>query len=96
MKVKKLELKNYRNYTDEIITFNDGTNIIFGDNAQGKTNALEALYVFALGKSFRTSQDKELIKFNELFTRISLTFDDRYRENNIEITILKDKKKQIR
>lgn len=96
MNVLKLELKNYRNYADEVITFCDTTNIIYGDNAQGKTNALEALYVFALGKSFRTTQDRELIKFDEEFTKISLTYCDVFRENNIEITILKDKKKQIK
>lgn len=96
MIVKKLELKNYRNYTDETFNFHEGTNIIYGDNAQGKTNALEALYVFALGKSFRTPQDKELIKFGGIFTKISLTYQDRIRENVIEITVLKDRKKQIK
>lgn len=96
MNVLRLELKNYRNYKDEVFSFSENTNIIYGDNAQGKTNALEALYVFALGKSFRTTQDKELIKFGEDFTRLYLTYCDSLRENNIEITILKDKKKQVK
>ncbi len=96
MNVLRLELKNFRNYKDEVITFGEKTNIIYGDNAQGKTNALEALYIFALGKSFRTTQDRELIKFDEQFTKIALTYRDAFRENNIEVTILKDKKKQIK
>lgn len=96
MNISKLELKNYRNYKNETITFCDGVNIIHGDNAQGKTNALEALYVFAFGKSFRTSQDRELISFDENYTKISLIYNDCFRENNIEITILKDRKKQIK
>ena len=52
MKIKKIILKNYRNYDNLEIDFNDNLNIIIGDNAQGKTNLLESIYVLAVTKSF--------------------------------------------
>ena len=96
MYIKKLHLKNFRNYKDEIISFTPKTNILCGDNAQGKTNALEALYMFAFGKPFRTQQDRETIMLGEDYTKIELIYCDAYRDNTIEIIILKDRKKQIK
>lgn len=64
MVIKSLELKNYRNYKDLYIEFSDGTNILYGNNAQGKTNILEAIYVCATTKSHRGSKDREIINFN--------------------------------
>ena len=65
MKVKRLELKNFRNYESQIFEFDDNVNIIHGFNAQGKTNILEAIYLFSLGKSNRTIKENEMIKFGE-------------------------------
>ena len=96
MYIKKLCLKNFRNYKDETISFTPKTNILCGDNAQGKTNALEALYMFAFGKSFRTQQDRETIMLGESYTKIDVLYSDNYRDNTIEIIILKDRKKQIK
>lgn len=96
MYIKKVRLTNFRNYKDETINFTPKTNILCGDNAQGKTNALEALYMFAFGKSFRTQQDRETIKLSESYTKIELLYADSFRDNTIEITILKDRKKQIK
>jgi len=96
MYVKELRLKNFRNYEDEVFVFSKDTNIIYGNNAQGKTNALEAVYLFSIGKSFRTQQDKELIAFDRKYTKITVLFDDSTRENEIEITVRRDKKKQIK
>ena len=62
MKVKQLELENYRNYTNQRCQFSDHINIFIGNNAQGKTNLLESLYVLAMTKSHRTHNEKELIK----------------------------------
>lgn len=62
MVVESLDLSNYRNYENFSMEFDKGTNIIYGNNAQGKTNILEALYVSATTKSHRSSKDKELIK----------------------------------
>lgn len=65
MIIESLELLNYRNYESLNLTFSKGTNIFYGDNAQGKTNILEALYVSATTKSHRASTDKELIRFDQ-------------------------------
>ena len=65
MVINKLKLNNFRNYEKQEIEFDKGINIIYGDNAQGKTNILEAIFVGALGKSFRTNKDKELINVVE-------------------------------
>ncbi len=63
MIIKSLELKNYRNYDNLAIEFDAGTNILFGNNAQGKTNILEAIFMCATTKSHKGSRDKEIIKF---------------------------------
>ena len=96
MYIKQLRLKTFRNYKDEVINFTPKTNILCGDNAQGKTNALEALYMFAFGKSFRTQQDRETIMLGEPYTKIDVLYSDSFRDNTIEIIILKDRKKQIK
>lgn len=96
MFVKKLELSGFRNYKSEEFEFLPATNILYGNNAQGKTNALEALYLFSIGKSFRTQQDRELIIFDESHTRLRVEFDDAARTNEIEIVIRRDRKKQIK
>ena len=62
MYIQKIKLQNFRNYDFEEIELYKGTNIFFGDNAQGKTNILEAIFISSLGKSFRTNKEKELIK----------------------------------
>ena len=96
MYVKKLKLTGFRNYKSEEFEFLPSTNILYGNNAQGKTNALEALYLFSIGKSFRTQQDRELISFDENFTRLYVEFEDRVRTNEIEIVVRRDRKKQIK
>ena len=65
MIIKSLELSDFRNYETLSISFDKGTNILFGDNAQGKTNILEAIYVSATTKSHKGSKDKEIINFNK-------------------------------
>lgn len=64
MKLKRAILKNYRNYKDADVTFDDGVNVFLGKNAQGKTNIIEALYFACVGRSPRTSKDKELIMWD--------------------------------
>ena len=96
MYVKKLKLTGFRNYKSEEFEFLPGTNILYGNNAQGKTNALEALYLFSIGKSFRTQQDRELINFDEGFTRLFVEYEDKVRANEIEIVVRRDRKKQIK
>lgn len=63
MFIEKLALNNFRNYSEEEISFSEGINILYGDNAQGKTNILEAIYMTATTKSHRGNKDKEIIRF---------------------------------
>ena len=62
MFIESIELKNYRNYGELHMDFDPGTNVLYGDNAQGKTNILEAVYVCATTKSHRGSKDREIIE----------------------------------
>ena len=64
MIIKSIELNNFRNYEDLNISFDEGTNILYGDNAQGKTNVLEAAYMSGTSKSHKGSKDKEMIRFD--------------------------------
>ena len=64
MVCKEIEFTFFRNIESEKISFSDGINVIYGENAQGKTNILEGIYLFARGKSFRAFKDKELINFD--------------------------------
>ena len=65
MFVEKIELKNFRNYNQLSMDFDYGTNILYGDNAQGKTNILESIYLCGTTKSHKGSKDREVIRFNE-------------------------------
>ena len=65
MNINKIKLKNFRNYTEQEIELNPHINVFYGDNAQGKTNILEAIFISGFGKSFRTSKEKEMIKLGE-------------------------------
>ena len=61
MKLEYLSAENYRNISDANINFKDGVNLLYGHNGAGKTNALEAVYLFAICKSFRTNKDSDFI-----------------------------------
>lgn len=91
MLITSLKLQNFRNYDELNLDFNKDVNVIYGDNAQGKTNILEAIFVTSIGKSFRTSKDKELIKFGEDFAKIEVVFSKSDRDGTIKIEI-SDKK----
>ena len=65
MIIKSIELRNFRNYENLDIHLDEGTNILYGDNAQGKTNILEAAYLSGTTKSHKGSRDKEMIRFGE-------------------------------
>jgi DNA replication and repair protein RecF len=91
MLITSLKIHNFRNYDELKIDFNKDVNVIYGDNAQGKTNILEAIYLTAIGKSFRTNKDKELIKFGKDFSTIEVEFSKSDRNGSIKIEI-NDKK----
>ncbi len=78
MRIKNLNLKNFRNYSEESIDFTEGLNVLFGKNAQGKTNCAEAVFYLCTGISPRCRRDKQMIKHGEEFAEISLTAQSRY------------------
>ena len=78
MYIKNLILKNYRNYSDERVEFKDGLNVVFGRNAQGKTNCAEAVFYLCTGVSTRSRRDKQLIKHGAEFAEISAEAEGRY------------------
>ncbi len=92
MYISNIKLENFRNYDYEYIEFNNKTNIIFGDNAQGKTNILEAIFISSLGKSFRTNKEKELIKENKNIANVEINFFKNNRNEKINLEIA-DKRK---
>ena len=91
MLITNLKINNFRNYNELNIDFNKNINIFYGNNAQGKTNIIEAIFLCAIGKSFRTNKDKELIKFDENFLNISVDYEKSDRNGKIKIEI-SDKK----
>lgn len=95
MIIKSLELRNFRNYEKQAITFCDGINILYGQNAQGKTNILEALYIAATGKSHRTNYYHDLVQYQKpgFELRLNAVIDDR--ESSIVIKYLKDKGRYV-
>ncbi len=95
MKLENLKLVNFRNYESLSIDFNDGINIIYGKNAAGKTNILEAASLFSSGRSFRVKNEKDLILFEKDFSKINITFEAQKRKNTAEM-IISDKKKLIK
>ena len=72
MYIKKVKLENFRNYNDLEIEFKKDFNLIYGDNAQGKTNILESIYLSAIGRSFQTKKDNELIKIGKDKAKIEI------------------------
>ncbi len=93
MHLKYLSLNNFRNYKEQEISFEKEINIIMGNNAQGKTNILEAVYFLALAKSHRTSKEKELIKLGNSFSVVKGTVVRRGNECEQEIVITEQGKK---
>ena len=87
MYIKNIKLKNFRNYENQEINLENKINIFYGDNAQGKTNILEAIYLCALGKSFRTKKEKELILFSKENSFIEINYQKKDREGKINLEI---------
>lgn len=95
MIIKEIELKDFRNYESLNLKFHNRVNIFLGDNAQGKTNILEAVYLTAFGKSFRTAQDAEMIKFESEFLKVKVSAEKEDEELSVEIVIT-DKGKGVK
>ena len=91
MFIKNIKVENFRNYENEVIEFNKNINIIYGNNAQGKTNILEAIFFSALGKSFRTSKEKQVIMKEKDFFKIHTEFQKKDREGTVDLFLGNDK-----
>ena len=91
MYINKINLQNFRNYKNEVIELDKNLNIFYGNNAQGKTNILEAIFLCAFGKSFRTNKEKELIYLGENTLNTEINYQKSDRDGKIRI-IISDKK----
>lgn len=94
MRIKKIQAENFRNLENIKIEFSDGINIIYGNNAQGKTNIIEAIYVFSFGKSFRATKEIELLKFDKdyFLSKIDIIKKDRDTEMSFGFDKITNKK----
>lgn len=95
MIIKSLELENFRNYNSLKIEFNSGTNILYGDNAQGKTNILEAIYLSSTTKSHKSSKDKDMIQFCKEESHIRTVLCKEEVEYKIDMHLRSNKTKGI-
>ena len=87
MHIKSILLENFRNYDKQEIELNKNINIIYGNNAQGKTNIIESVFLCAYGKSFRAKKDSELIKFDKDNCKVDVSYSKIDREGNIKAEI---------
>lgn len=95
MIIKSLELADFRNYDSLHIDFSKGTNILYGDNAQGKTNILEAIYLSATTKSHKGSKDKDIVNFNKEESHIRTYLEKDGMEVRVDMHLRKNKTKGI-
>ena len=96
MFVEQVYLSNFRNYEIGNVKFIDGTNVIYGANAKGKTNILESIYIMSTGRSHRGSKENEMIRFGQNSSKIASKFYSHGRKNKAEIDFFYDRKKRIK
>ena len=96
MNITKLTLRSFRNYTEESVEFSPNLNIIIGKNAQGKTNLLEAIFLMTIGRSPRTSKDKDMVKMGEKMAHISLNVNKKIGTKKIDMYLFNDRNKAIK
>ena len=95
MQVTEIRTNNYRNLAKQVVTPSGGLNIFTGDNAQGKTNLVESVYLCCIGKSPRTDKDKDLICWGKDRALVSVKYNCRFGEGEIEVALAAGAKKQI-
>lgn len=95
MKVTQITVSNYRNLKSQTVTPIDGLNVFLGDNAQGKTNLVESVYLCCIGKSPRTERDKDLICWGQEKAFVKICYTCRYGEGSIEMDLSATSKKKI-
>ncbi len=95
MKIKSLKLTDFRNFSDLKIDFDPGTNVIYGENGQGKTNLLEAVFLLSCAKSFRARKQSEIVLFGKKKAKISAEIESLKREATIDIELGMEKKTSV-
>lgn len=95
MRCVRIKVRDLRNIESAEVEFCDGVNILAGENAQGKTNLLEAIFYASVGRSFRSASTAQMIRFGAENAEISLDFKDAKRQQNIKVRIFKDKQRQV-
>ncbi len=95
MKIDTLKIKNFRNYKNLSLAFDDKVNVFIGKNAQGKTNLLESIFYCCLGKSFKSCKDKELIRWGEEDLSASILVNRKFRDVKVDIKISSQRKKSV-
>ena len=87
MIIKSFRAQNFRNIEECSLEFDEKVNILLGENAQGKTNAVEGIYLFARGKSFRRGDEKDLARFGAEGFSLSICYEDKYGENKLDYAV---------
>ncbi len=97
MYIKSIQLNNFRNYDNETVYLTPGINVVVGNNAQGKTNLLESIYLASIGKSPRTAKERELIRWNSTFAKITIEYVKQVKSHKkIEIFLSTSNNKSIK
>ena len=91
MWINKINLQNFRNYKKQEINLNKNINIFYGENAQGKTNIIEAIFLCSIGKSFRAKKDSEMINLENENATIEIEYEKSDRDGKIKIELGKRK-----
>lgn len=95
MRIDRLELESFRNYRRQVVDFDQRCNVIFGENAQGKTNLLEALVYLSCGKSPRSRTDREMISFDASAARLCAKVFARERDFQVQIDLFRDRRRKM-
>lgn len=94
MRCEQICVENFRNIEKASLTFGPGVNVLIGNNAQGKTNLLEAIYYTALGRSFRQAHDGDMLRFGSAYACLSNDFSDSLRRQNITMRFTGDRRRR--
>lgn len=95
MQCKNIQVENFRNIEAASVSFSPGVNLLLGDNAQGKTNLLEAISLMAIGKSFRGVRDADLIRFGQQKATVTLDYCDHIRDMRLTATLMAGRKRRM-
>ena len=95
MVCKQIAVSDFRNIEKAEVAFSEGVNILIGENAQGKTNLLEAIFYASVGRSFRATHTNEMIRFGQSAADISLDYRDAKREQNLHVRLFRDRRRLV-